>query len=180
MLTVPQVEDALLTGSRLPPRSFADVPTPGVYAWWDARGALSRSWPEKFAAVDPARPLYVGNAMVSLADRGVLMHLQSTRVSSLRRSLASLLFDQLDLLPGARAHPERKFTLEHKAEERLTRWMEAHLTVVTVVHPSPGAVECAVIASILPPLHDKCAQHGPYWRAMDHQRAESHRRISID
>lgn len=52
MQTASEVECALLTGLRPQPASFADVREPGMYAWWDEQGALERSWPEGFAAVD--------------------------------------------------------------------------------------------------------------------------------
>jgi hypothetical protein len=174
-----EVEHALLTGVRCPPASFADARDAGMYAWWDEHGALEQAWPAAFPHIDVRRPIYVGKAMKSLAKRGVEMHLKKTRMSSLRRSLASLLADELDLLPGARAHAKRKFSLEDAAEERLSGWMEEHLTVVTVARPAPDLIECAVIASTLPPLNDRCAHHGPYWRAMDGQRAALHARIAI-
>jgi hypothetical protein len=177
--TASEVEHALLTGAPLPPASFADAQGPGMYAWLDERGELLRLWPAGFPSVDPSAPIYIGKATVSLAERGVLMHLAKTRVSALRRSLASLLVDELDLLPGARAHLKLKFSLGKDAEERLTDWMHEHLTVVTVAHPAPDAVECAVIGSVLPPLNGTCAHHGSYWRPMGESRAEMHRRIML-
>ena len=131
--------------------------------------------------MDASRPLYVGEARITLAPRSTRMHLKQTRMSTLRRSLASLLVDELDLVPGARLAGGRqhtKFSLASAGEARLTAWMLEHLTVSIAEHPAPGLVEGAVIATIVPPLNDRFAHHGPYWRRMAHLRADLIARIA--
>jgi len=74
--------------------------------------ALRPFYPEKFPQVNIHGPLYVGIAeKQSLADRGLLMHLKRTRMSSLRRSLAALLCDELDLRGAVIPAPKGKFCL---------------------------------------------------------------------
>lgn len=118
------------------------------------------------------RPLYVGKAERSLADRDVRTHFSTGRTgsSTLRRSLAGLLADELRLeaRPRNLAHPEgfANFGLEAQGDERLTRWMFAHLRLA--VWPAPeGAVldvvETAVLERLLPPLN--VAKVKTLWRA---------------
>jgi hypothetical protein len=137
-----------------------DVPRrPGLYA---VHGEVA-VWQE-LGLGEPAdaRPLYVGKAERSLASRDVNTHFSTgkTGSSTLRRSLAGLLADQLALegRPRNTAKPERfaNFGLEASGDERLTGWMVTHLRLA--VWPSPDgvildAVETAVLAELLPPLN---------------------------
>ena len=150
----------------VPPAAFGNVDKPGIYAWWDARGALTPFWPQGFPPVDVSAPIYVGIAKQSLAERGVKIHLGSTRVSTVRRSLAALLEDELDLLPGATVKGGH-LSLARPEEQRLTAWMHEHLTVTWFERPSPGDVEVELVGAVLPPLNSDFAHHGPYWRPMD-------------
>lgn len=180
-LTAADVEQQLLTGPRLHPSELAAMRVPGMYAWWDERGELGALWPPDLAQVDPAHPLYVGEARTAFSQRATEMHLKQTRMSTLRRSLASLLVDELDVVPGAKLAGGRqhtKFSLAPAAEARLTAWMLEHLTVSVADHPAPGLVERAVIATIVPPLNDRFAHHGPYWRRMKQHRADLLARIT--
>lgn len=175
------VEQQLFTGPRMQPAELESLHTPGTYAWWDEHGELAGFWPADLAPVDPARPLYVGQALKAFSQRATRMHLSNARFSTLRRSLASLLVDHLDLLPGATLAGGNKhtmFKLGDPAEERLTAWMHEHLTVSTVEHPSSGLVEGTVIGSIVPPLNDRFARHGPYWQRMAQHRADLIARIA--
>ena len=109
-----------------------------------------------------ARPLYVGKAEDSLAARDVRTHFETgkTGSSTLRRSLAALLADQLDLVAMPR-NPARpgyfsNYGLELEGDARLTAWMRAHLTLA--VWPAPpgtglAMVEGAVITKLSPPLN---------------------------
>lgn len=118
------------------------------------------------------RPLYVGKAERSLADRDVRTHFSTgkTGSSTLRRSLAGLLADELKLegQPRNLANPERfaNFGLEAAGDGRLTNWMVEHLRLA--VWPSPvgvvlDEVETAVLGLLIPPLNlDKVATP---WRA---------------
>ncbi len=79
------------------------------------------------------RPLYVGKSEHDLATRDIKMHFASGRTgqSTLRRSLAALLRDELRLMAQPRnpASPERfsHYALNPDGEEALTTWMREHL-----------------------------------------------------
>lgn len=68
-------------------------------------------WPMGFPAVVISRPLYVGIARTTLAVRGSEMHLKTTRMSTLRRSLVALLVDELKLRGQIVPGPGQKFGL---------------------------------------------------------------------
>jgi hypothetical protein len=167
-----EARDSLLTTEPTSPRALQRVEAPGIYAWWDQRDTLGGFWPEGFPAVDTARPLYVGIAKTNLKVRGADMHLKSTRVSTIRRSLTALLHGELGLLPGATPDPRRrtKYRLTPQNEVNLTRWIESHLTVTWVMMDDPGAIEKTVVGDLLSPLNDEFAHHGPYWQPMSRAR----------
>lgn len=142
---------------------------PGLYA---VHGDPS-VW-QRLALGDPPddRPLYVGKAERSLADRDVRTHFSTGKTgwSTLRRSLAGLLADELRLegQPRNLANPEgfANFGLEEAGDARLTGWMLEHLRLAA--WPSPVGVvldeiETVVLAQLMPPLNlDKVATP---WRA---------------
>lgn len=113
------------------------------------------------------RPLYVGKAERSLANRDVRTHFSTgkTGSSTLRRSLAGLLAADLRLIgqPRNLANPERfaNFSLNSEGDERLTAWMVQQLKLA--VWPSPEGVvldeiETLVLSTLHPPLNiDKVA-----------------------
>ena len=137
----------------------------GFYAWWDLDGAVP--YPESFPDVDTAKPFYVG-----IADAQPLslligqMHLETTRMSTLRRSLAALLADELSLADEVTARPKGKYALTDAGEAGLTAWMLDRLTLTWAEHPTPATLERSIVSSLLPPLNDVFAHAGPYWRAM--------------
>ncbi|MER3391041.1 MAG: hypothetical protein RIC81_00840 [Microcella pacifica] len=118
---------------------------------------------------EPGIPLYVGKAQKSLASRDVRVHFSigtpsgsTTGQSTLRRSLAALLVDHLQLrpVPREKAPPHRfaMFALDEPSDARLTEWMHEHLRLATWVMPaeagvSLGAVESAVITRLVSPLN---------------------------
>lgn len=120
-----------------------------------------------------ARPLYVGKAERSLASRDVATHFSTGKSgsSTLRRSLAGLLADELRLegRPRNPSKPESfaNFGIEAMGDERLTGWMVTNLQLA--VWPSPDAVvldviETAVLANLVPPLN--LAKVATPWRAI--------------
>ncbi|MEO6629354.1 MAG: GIY-YIG nuclease family protein [Aquihabitans sp.] len=163
MIDASNLEAALrsLDGPRLTiAQAERDVPPkPGLYA---VHGDPS-VW-ERLGLGDPPndRPLYVGKAERSLADRDVRTHFSTgkTGSSTLRRSLAGLLDDVLQLKgqPRNLANPESfaNFGLEAAGDARLTEWMLEHLRLA--VWPSPvevvlDEIETAVLAQLVPPLN---------------------------
>ncbi len=114
------------------------------------------------AAAADARPPSVGKAERSLAGRDVRTHFATgkTGSSTLRRSLAALLADDLELEACPRNTSEpgyfANFGLEVGGDARLTAWMVEHLRVA--VCPAEAGVvldevETAVLECLLPPLN---------------------------
>lgn len=144
----------------------------GIYAWWDLGAALADKYPADFPPVDATRPLYIGIAeRQSLADRGLKMHLKRTRMSGLRRSLAALLRDELELSSQVVTARGGMFGLTPTADAALTNWMLQHLHVTWIAHPAPSAVEGLIVGSEPPPLNYDHATHGPYAARMRALRA---------
>lgn len=171
-----EVRGTLLAATPVPPADLGQVKQTGLYAWWDLTGSLAPHFPVGFPRVDAGRPLYIGLAeRQSLGDRGLLMHLKSTRMSTLRRSLAALLWEELDLLPGVIDKGAGKFTVAPAQEQQLTGWMLANLRVTWVTHHDPGTVEEQIVRAVLPPLNDRFAHHGGYYKPMSDLRIELRR-----
>jgi hypothetical protein len=169
----PEARDRLLAMQPVSPTEIGTVTGTGLYAWWDSGSAIT--YPSDFPPVDRTRPLYVGLAEKSgLNVRGMEMHLKNTRVSGLRRNLASLLVDELKLSGGVIAQPKKKFSLSVECESVLTSWMVKRLTVTWVTHLSPGTVERDIVDDLLPPLNSTFAHKGDYWRHTAQLRAALH------
>ncbi|QGV67292.2 GIY-YIG nuclease family protein [Clavibacter nebraskensis] len=153
--------------------ALGSEPSTGIYAWWDVGAALAPHYPADFPRVDAVRPLYIGVAQrQSLAARGLKMHLKRTRVSGLRRSLAALLREELDL--SAQVIPARggMFGLTAAGDAVLTDWMLRHLRVTWVAHPVPKNIERVIVEAEVPPLNYTHATRGPYATHMRALRAD--------
>lgn len=85
-------------------------------------------------------------------------------MSTIRRSLAALLVDELRLLPGITVDPRcrTKFRSAPPAEQRLTNWMTKHLQMTWMLHPMPKDFEEDIIKRLTPPLNYEHATNGPY------------------
>lgn len=148
----------------------AAVPSePGLYA---VRGTAT-AWSDLGIGAGHGSdiPLYVGKAQKSLASRDVRVHFgigssggSTTGQSTLRRSLAALLVDQLQLrpVPREKSPPHRfaMYSLDEASEKRLSEWIHTYLRLSIWVTPpeaseSLGAVESAVISRWIPPLNLK-------------------------
>lgn len=167
-----EVRDELVSATPSSPLTLCGIHRPGIYAWWDRTAALARFWPDSFPQVDPAKPLYIGIARTTLAERAGRMHLEKTRMSTIRRSLAALLVDELRLLRGVAVDPRRrtKFSLAPAEEQRLTDWMVTHLQATWVLHPMPKDVEKDIIERVMPPLNYDHATSGPYAKPLQAHR----------
>jgi hypothetical protein len=159
----PVIEAALetLAGERHDRSRAADsVPDqPGLYAFYGDQQAWTQ------LALEPAfdeQPLYVGKAERSLNGRDVRTHFATgkTGSSTVRRSLAALLSDDLDLVPVPRnlAKPDgsANFALDPASDARLSTWMQTHLRLATWVRPDGlilGEIETAVVLRPRPPLN---------------------------
>jgi hypothetical protein len=125
----------------------------GVYAWW-----FSKIPPEvpvhDTATHDGRRLLYVGIAPSKPSDAGTLSgrtlrhrllnHCRGPLASStLRRTLAVLLRDDLDL--GITRTDAGKLRMSPDHENRLTQWMNEHARVVWLVSAEPWELEDRLI-----------------------------------
>jgi hypothetical protein len=99
-------------------------------------------------------------------------HLARTRGSGLRRSLAAVLVDELELRSLVVPGPSGKFGLPPGVEPRLTEWMLAHLQVTWVPLEAPGAEEEAIIRELLPVLNHEHATGSPYRAILARMRSE--------
>ncbi|MFD4268176.1 GIY-YIG nuclease family protein [Rhodococcus sp. NPDC058481] len=94
------------------------------------------------------RLLYVGLA-TNLRRRINSNHLRRSGSSTLRRTLAGLLLDT----EGYRTRRTDRVVIVDEDEIRLTAWMHSNLWVSWCLHPTPAAVEAAVIGQWAPPLN---------------------------
>ena len=132
---------------------------PGLYAFYgDDRACLDLG----FDGAGHDQPLYVGKAETSLNGRDVGTHFSAgkTGSSTVRRSLAALLVDQLALVavPRNLAKPDRSanFGLDAASEVRLSRWMEQRLSLAIWMKPEGAvldSVETEVLRRLRPPLN---------------------------
>ena len=135
--------------------------SPGLYA---IHGSAAK-WRELGLGKPPdTRPLYIGKAEDSLATRDVTTHFGDGRTgsSTVRRSIASLLHDSLDLR-GIPRNPDNpgyfaNYGLSDVHDGRLTAWMRRHLRLAIWPKP-PGTalltVERALLVRRRPPLNLK-------------------------
>ena len=113
----------------LAPGDRTAAPTaPGLYALHASAAGLA-ALGLSHHPVD--RAIYVGKSQSSLRTRTLGTHFRTgcTGHSTVRRSLAALLQDNLDLTVAQRpgkGHPTN-FSLATPGDERLTEWMFAHL-----------------------------------------------------
>jgi hypothetical protein len=132
---------------------------PGLYALYGD----GQAWRD--LGLSPAfddQPVYVGKAERSLNGRDIGTHFTTgkTGSSTVRRSLAALLADQLALVPVPRnlAKPDgsANFGLDPAGDARLSDWMEHRLTLATWMKPASTLtddVETAVISQLRPALN---------------------------
>src|SRR3954470_18321824 len=133
--------------------------SPGLYAFY---GDV-RAWSDLgLDAGFDGQPLYVGKAERSLNGRDVGTHFTTgkTGSSTVRRSLAALLADNLGLVavPRNLVKPDgsANFGLNAPSEKRLSAWMEERLLLSTWTRPEGiilDEIETAVVHRLRPPLN---------------------------
>lgn len=118
--------------------------------------------------------VYVGIARsappsrATLRSRVVGNHIRGTTgQSTLRRSLASLLYEQ----EGWRSRFTDRPLLVADAEGRLNDWMQKHLAVSWAVIAEPWTVEDHVISELTPPLNQSANSAHPLYRHVREARA---------
>lgn len=139
---------------------------PGLYAWWSLPSALP-------GITGPRHPdgkhelVYVGIARSGATSRATLRsrvignHVNGTTgQSTLRRSLASLLYER----EGWRSRFSDRPLLAADDERRLNDWMQENLALTWALHEQPWTVEAQVIAELTPPLNQSANSAHPLYR----------------
>jgi hypothetical protein len=129
----------------------------GVYAWWAPVGALADISGPRHPNARDRELLYVGicpnaeGGIRTMRDRLLRDHARATPKSTLRRALASFLWEP----EGWELSVTRdgKPTLAEESESRLTSWMNNHLSLTWARHQRPWEVEAALIEVLMPPLN---------------------------
>ena len=140
-------------------------PEPGLYGWWFAPCALQQVPRADCEMRDDRTLLYVGIAPSgqargarkarTLQDR-LRNHCRGPiAVSTLRRSLACLLQDELKL--SQRLSVSRKATMSGTDETRLTDWMKEHARVAWSISSTPWIDEATLVHRL--PLNIKGSTH---------------------
>jgi hypothetical protein len=128
----------------------------GVYTWHgDASADALVS-----QALGPSRrgPLYLGRAGTTLNKRILRDDLHNTKTSTFRRSLAAVLWDELELRC---AGPNM---LDAASSVRLTQWMREHLSVAVVPvfdRFNAKQIESDVVRELDPPLNTVKVMNSP-------------------
>ncbi len=132
---------------------------PGLYAFYGD----DRAWAQlRLRPAFDGQPLYVGKAERSLNGRDVGTHFAvgKTGSSTVRRSLAALLVDELALVavPRNLAKPDgsANFGLGAESEDRLSSWMGQRLSVSTWIKlegANLDEIETAVVRRLRPALN---------------------------
>lgn len=153
---------------------------PGLYSLHASREGLDQIG---LMGHSPEHPIYVGLASKSLKKRDTRQHFASraTGSSTVRRTLAALLADEMEFVPVPRGtnSPRSKWKLKTEAQETaLTEWMRDHLTLA-VWECSDGtdldAIETVIVKAWRPPLNQ--AKNPDKWQHLLERREEMRRRI---
>jgi hypothetical protein len=148
-----QVPSTLFTVGDIVKKPSAAPDEAGIYAWWfdelpnvPLAGALER---------DGFRLAYVGIASYRPGSRRTLRQRLRNHcngpiaTSTLRRSLAAVLLDELALHPHQGAG--KKVRLPEEEEARLSHWLSNHGRVAWIINPAPWLEEAQLLRAG-PPL----------------------------
>lgn len=161
----------LLTLAELRTQLDADRAAHGIYAWWLIDMAALPDVPTTPHPSEPFGLLYVGIGPGAAGSKRTLRarvrdHARDTGRSTLRRVLASLLFQQHGWHPYFTDRP----LLERADNDALSEWLESNLRVQWVRVAEPWAVEPEVIRLMRPPLNRTHNQSHPFYSAVGDSR----------
>jgi hypothetical protein len=130
----------------------------GLVAWWGSEVPVEEALVGSSSAPLrlPPHPADAGWALLDVGDATMLRNrvtrqdLYRTGVSPLRRALAGLLLEELELAPTWAAD----VVLPRADEERLTAWMRMHLRLTAVVHPDRKLLLGPVRDALAPGLRE--------------------------
>ncbi len=142
----------------------------GIYAWWIARKRLIGVPANNHPTDAELDLLYVGIAPSgptsgsTLRSRVVGNHMRGNiAASTLRRTLAALLIDELALKP---IKTPTKVTLPKAQNSQLSTWQQEHLRLTWHAVAQPWLFEAAVIAQLRPPLNLADNETHPFYKTL--------------
>lgn len=136
----------------------------GIYAWWLIDSQALPAVPTTAHPIEPFGLIYVGIGPGRASSKRVLRarfsdHGKDTGRSTLRRALASLLYQQEGWRPRWTDRP----LLTEADNDALTAWMEANLRVQWVRVLEPWDIEGEVVRLMRPPLNRTHNQEHPFY-----------------
>jgi hypothetical protein len=150
---------------------------PGVYAWFfdvlpaafDVDGCIE---------TEGKTLLYVGIAPAFAGSKSHLrkrlrQHYRDRGSSTLRRTLAALLAERLDLVPGSGTRGRLK--IGDEGESRLSDWIASNAAVTWVATPQPWLVERDLVWALNLPLNLMHNMVHPFAKELSHARADARR-----
>jgi hypothetical protein len=155
LLTVAETREAL----------DADREAHGIYGWWLINPEALPEVPTTRHPSEPVGLLYVGIGPGSTNSKRNLRarfrdHARDTGRSTLRRVLASLLYEREGWRPVWTDRP----VLSDLDNDALSAWMAANLRVQWVSVAEPWTVEAEVIRMIRPPLNRTHNRTHPFYQ----------------
>lgn len=157
------VTDAAMAALRQPGQAIPDAManTPDVRGLYSVHASPEGLAQLGLASHQSGAPIYVGLASKSLRKRDTRQHFASSATggSTVRRSIAALLADDLHLSPvprGARSKPSQWKLATRPQEAALTDWMRENLTLA--IWRSPAGIDLDATETVLirvwrPPLN---------------------------
>jgi hypothetical protein len=146
----------------------------GLYAWWIVKQALTGVPANRHPTLAELDLLYVGIApsgptsKSTLRSRVIGNHMRGNiAASTLRRSLAALLLDVLELTPVTKGD---KVQLPKEQNTQLGRWQHQHLRLTWHAAPKPWLLESTVIAKLRPPLNLAANQDQEFYSTLSDAR----------
>jgi hypothetical protein len=104
----------------------------------------------------------------TLRSRVIGNHMRGNiAASTLRRTLAALLFDVLALTPVVKGS---KVQLRKEQNTELGRWQHQHLRLTWHIAPEPWLLDSAVIAKLRPPLNLAANQDHAFYSTLSDAR----------
>ena len=142
----------LLSISEMRATLDADRAARGIYAWWLIDSQALPAVPTTAHPIEPFGLIYIGIAPGRASSKRVLRarfgdHGKDTGRSTLRRALASLLYQQEGWRPRWTDRP----LLTEADNDALTAWMDINLRVQWVRVPEPWDIEGEIVRLMRPP-----------------------------
>jgi len=155
----------LLSIAELQTQLDGDRAAHGIYAWWLVNPEALPGVPTTPHPSEPVGLLYIGIGPGAAGSSRTLRarvrdHARDTGRSTLRRALASFLYEQHEWRPYFTDRP----LLAPSHEEALTAWVQRNLRVQWVRLPEPWVVEADMIALMRPPAEQGTQPRAPLLR----------------